>query len=267
MITFPNAKINLGLHVKEKRRDGYHELETAFYPIGIYDALELVPGKETQMHISGLEVEGENLCMSAYRALKQDFNLTDVEIYLHKNIPMGAGLGGGSADAAFFLNMLNKEANLGLSKSDLHNYARRLGADCSFFIQNKPCLAYGIGDVLQALDLDLSAYQIQVVYPGIAIPTAEAYAGVDIGQAEIPLEEVLRHPVEDWKYLLKNDFEKSVFKRHPILKQTKSELYAQGALYASMSGSGSALYGLFNVEQVLPQWQEPDFRVFNANML
>lgn len=263
MIVFPNAKINLGLHIKGRRADGYHELETAFYPIPVCDALEMVPGEETRMHSSGLEVEGENLCMKAYGILAREFSLPALDMYLHKVIPMGAGLGGGSADAAFFLRGINEWAGLGLSESRLYSYARKLGADCVFFLENRPMLARGIGDELSPLEMDLHDFRIQVIYPGISISTARAYSQVQVKTPETSLIEVLKLPVRAWKGRLINDFEKSVFEAFPQLEEIKERLYAGGAVYAAMSGSGSALFGIFEKDKVLPQWGHPAFTVFN----
>lgn len=266
MIQFPHAKINLGLHVTGRRSDGYHELETVFYPLGVHDALELVPAETTRMQVSGMPVEGENLCLKAYHLLKQDFDLPSVDIYLHKCIPMGAGLGGGSSDAAFFLRMLNTSAGLELSDTVLDDYARDLGADCPFFLKSKPMLARGIGDDLSPIALDLSAYHIQLIYPGFPISTAEAYKEVQVRTPVQSLDAVLARPIQQWRDTLVNDFETGVFLAFPQLKEIKKRLYAKGALYAAMSGSGSSVFGIFKKDTAWPVWEGEDFsryQVFN----
>lgn len=249
MVLFPNCKINLGLNVISKRADGYHDLETVFYPIALKDALEVIQANETSFHLSGLQVEGDaddNLCLKAYGLLKRDFNdLPPVSIHLHKAIPMGAGLGGGSADGAFMLTLLNKKFQLHLSEQQLIDYALQLGSDCPFFIINKPRFATGRGENLSPVQIDLSGYKIVLVHPGIHISTKEAFSNL---LPAIPLKripEIIKQPISTWKDELINDFEKNVFVQFPAIKEIKDRLYAEGALYASMTGSGSTVFGIF----------------------
>jgi 4-diphosphocytidyl-2-C-methyl-D-erythritol kinase len=253
LICYPNAKINLGLHVVEKRADGFHNIETVFYPIGWCDVLELVIDETRttglQFTHSGISIPGnagENLCERAYALIAQDYVLPAINAHLHKQVPIGAGLGGGSSDAAFFIRKLNELAELGLAWGELHHYARQLGADCSFFITNKPVIAEEKGDVYEALPLDLSNWNIVVVHPGIHVSTPDAYRLVTPKKPAIHLEEwMLKNPVAAWKENLINDFETSVFQKYPALKTLKEKMYDLGASYAAMSGSGSAVFGLF----------------------
>lgn len=251
MLTFPNAKINIGLNITEKRLDGYHNLETIFYPIELCDTLEFVKGEETKFSCSGLEIEGKldnNLIMKAYRLLKDDFDLPPINIHLHKNIPMGAGLGGGSADAAFMLKMLNDEFNLGLSSEVLQQKSAKLGADCAFFIENKPIFAKGIGNIFEPTTVNLAGYQIVLIKPNVHVSTAEAYGGCKPQRWDTSLEEVIKRPITEWRNCIFNDFEKTVFIAHPELAKIKEMLYNKGAIYAAMSGSGSTIYGIFDKE-------------------
>ncbi len=251
MIQFPNAKINLGLNVVSKRSDGFHNIESVFYPIALKDVLEftLSDNADTQLFNSGIQVDApkeSNLVYKAYQLLKQDFKLPNLDIYLHKNIPFGAGLGGGSADAAFMLKSLNTNFNLDISDTDLEKYAEKLGSDCVFFIQNKPVYAFEKGTVFEPVQLDLSAYYILLVKPETAVNTAQAYAGLKPKPSDTDIREIIKQAPSEWKNNLKNDFEQSVFLQHPELAQIKAELYKIGAVYASVSGSGSALYGIFD---------------------
>lgn len=255
MIVFPNSKINLGLRIINKREDGYHNLETVFYPIPLKDALEIIEAdneNSVQFTSSGLAVNGnetDNLCVKAYHLLKKDFsNLPSVKIHLHKNIPMGAGLGGGSGDAAFTLQLLNNQFKLNLSVPQLIEYALQLGSDCPFFIINKPCIGTGRGEILAEISLDLSMYNLIIVNPNIHINTGEAFNSLHLQKQNIPissLKEIIRQPIESWRHSLKNDFELPVFDKHPAIKKIKDTLYQKGAAYAAMSGSGSTVYGLF----------------------
>lgn len=264
MISFPNCKINLGLHILRKRSDGYHELETVFYPIGLTDVLEVIQNRngKTSVHLStsGVPVEGRptnNLCVRAYRLLQKDFPfLPPMLIHLHKVIPAGAGLGGGSANASFSLQMINEIAGLGLNQHQLLYYAAQLGSDCPFFIINKPCYATGRGEILEEFELDLSAYTIILVNPGIHVDTGVAFTGIVPAPPEYSIKEILQQPVSQWKYKLQNDFEKTVFKRYREIVDIKDSLYQQGAVYASMSGSGSTVYGIFEKETI-PQLTFP----------
>ena len=256
MVTFPNAKINLGLDVVEKRPDGYHNLETVFYPIPLQDILEITVTKEEDapdytftMHNAVFEGDnGDNLVVKAYKILAADYRMPKVNMALYKNIPTGAGLGGGSADAAFALKMLNEIAALGLDNSKLEEYAARLGADCAFFINNKPAYATGIGNILSPTTCDLAGYCMVIVKPEIHISTKDAYSLVRPAFPQTPLAEITQKPVAEWKGLMKNDFEKSVFAKHPSMEKIKERLYSMGAVYASMSGSGSAFFGIFDKE-------------------
>jgi 4-diphosphocytidyl-2-C-methyl-D-erythritol kinase len=249
MIIFPNAKINIGLNVIERRADGFHNIETIFYPIKINDALEIIESDELSVQSSGLEIPGrveDNLCIKGYRLLKSDFDIPPVKIHLHKHIPVGAGLGGGSADAAFFIRLLNQYFSLGLSDDRMMGYARQLGADCAFFIQNKPVFAFGRGDELEPVKLDLSNYKIVLVMPPVHVSTARAYGGVKPAAVQHSLMELVYQPVTEWKNYIKNDFEKSIFKDHPEIRGVKATLYEAGAIYASMSGSGASVFGIFD---------------------
>lgn len=262
MITFPNVKINLGLSITEKRPDGYHNLETVFYPVALEDALEVrtssatAPDRKFTLHQHGMEIAGtpeENLVVKAYQLLDKEFNLPPVEIHLYKHIPSGAGLGGGSSDAAFMLKLLNEHFQLNLSVSQLEAYAATLGADCAFFIRNKPTFAEGIGNIFSPIELSLSGYGIMIVKPDIFVSTREAFSNIHPKRPEHPIKEVIQRPVSEWKETLINDFEASVFPLHPAIEAIKQELYNQGAAYASMSGSGSSVFGLFAPEASLPE--------------
>lgn len=256
MIVYPNAKINLGLSVIRKREDGFHDIETLFVPVPeLKDILEIVPSEKLQMYQYGISFDGDpmdNLCVKAYKALARDFEIPPVEIYLHKNIPVGAGLGGGSSDAAHTLIALNEMFGLGLSKSVLAEYAAKLGSDCPFFVYNEPMFATGRGEILEKCNNIVTNFHIEVVTPDIFVSTKEAYAGVIPreklnGSSLLPLAEVLKMPVERWRECLVNDFEKSVFAEHPEIAAAKEAMYERGAVYASMSGSGSSVFGVFRV--------------------
>ena len=251
MLSFPNCKINLGLHILGKRDDGFHNLETVFFPVPFKDALELIPSTNTGIEFTatGLAVDGnaaDNLCVKAYHLLKKDFpEIPTIKIHLHKAIPLGAGLGGGSADAAFMLKLLNEKFKLNLSTDQLINYALQLGSDCPFFIINKPCLATGRGEMLEEIAVDLSAYKIVLINPGIHINTGWAFSNISPAQPARSIKEIIHQPVNTWKDELKNDFESAVFTAHPAIKEIKETLYSQGAVYAAMSGSGSTVFGIF----------------------
>lgn len=248
MITFPNAKINIGLNITERRADGYHNLETIFYPVKINDALEIMVSDKLSFQSSGLEIPGrmeDNLCVKGYHLLKKNYDLPPVAIHLHKHIPIGAGLGGGSADAAFFIKLLNQTFELGLTVDKMQDYARTLGADCAFFIENKPVFAFEKGDEFEPIKLDLSGYKIVLVMPPVQVSTAEAYRGVKPAIVKESLMELIYLPVAEWKKHIKNDFEESIFKNHAEIRGVKAALYEAGALYASMSGSGASVFGIF----------------------
>ena len=274
MITFPNAKINLGLNITEKRPDGYHNLETIFYPIPLEDALEACPRKEGpgsySLSQSGLSIEGDaenNLVVKAYKLLDETYHLPPVDIYLHKHIPSGAGLGGGSADAAFMLKLLNEKFNLALSIESMEDYAARLGADCAFFVRNQPTYAEGIGNIFSPVELSLAGWQLLLVKPNIFVSTRDAFARIRPRHPERNLRELINQPVESWKDSMINDFEESVFPQFPAIGDIKTELYHLGAVYASMSGSGSSVYGLFAPDAVLPDVDfGTDSQVFKLNL-
>ncbi len=261
MIVFPNAKINIGLNVVSKREDGFHNLETIFYPVKLADALEFAEAGDSRLTISGIQIDGapeNNLILKAYQLLKTDFNLPPLQFHLHKIIPFGAGLGGGSSDAAFTLKMLNDYYNLGLSAQQLESYASQIGADCPFFIQNKPTFATGIGNKFHDIELNLSNYEIVILKPNISVSTPEAYKNVIPRNPKFRLTQIIKTPVEDWKNLIVNDLEKSVFAKYPQIAELKQLLYDFGANYASMSGSGSAVFGIFrhlptNLENKIPE--------------
>lgn len=261
MLTFPNAKINLGLNITEKRPDGYHNLETVFYPIPIEDALEITelqgaPGEKFRLHQAGLEIAGEadnNLVVKAYKLLDEQFHLPPTDIHLFKHIPSGAGLGGGSADAAFMLKLLNEQFGLALTDDALEEYAARLGADCAFFIKNRPVYAEGIGNLFSPITLSLKGYRLWLVKPDIFVSTRDAFARIKPRRPQASLREIVKLPVEEWKACMVNDFEESVFPQFPAIGEIKEEMYRQGAVYASMSGSGSSVYGLFRADAEVPE--------------
>jgi len=253
MVSFPNAKINLGLNVTRKRDDGFHDIETVFYPVACCDALEVIAApNQDQPYIftsSGLKVDGnatDNLCIKAYQLLKKDFpSLPAVQIHLHKVIPMGAGLGGGSADAAFMLKLLDQKFKLQIDKEKLESYALQLGSDCPFFLTNKPCYATGRGELLEPVAVDLSSYSIVLINPGIHVNTGLAFSQLTPALPDHSLKEIILEPVTAWKDRVKNDFEKAVFAMHPAIGEVKDFLYEKSAVYASMSGSGSTVFGIF----------------------
>lgn len=255
MVVFPNCKINLGLHVLEKRSDGYHNLETIFLPLSLKDALEVntCPQKNSatdfDLSITGLPVPGEtdtNLCAKAWQLLKKDFpDIPALKMHLLKAIPAGGGLAGGSSDGAFTLMLLNQFFALGLSQHQLTDYALQLGSDCPFFIINKPCIATGRGEILNEISLDLSDYKIVVVYPNLHINTGWAFSQLNPAGKMRSLKDIVSQPVETWRQKLVNDFEEPVFHAHPALKKVKEHLYEAGAVYASMTGTGSCIFGIF----------------------
>ena len=273
MLVFPNAKLNLGLYVTERRSDGFHNLESVFLPLPWTDALELLPApagqQETSITLTGCPIPGNpatNLCVRAYELLKADFpQLPPAQLYLHKIVPIGAGLGGGSADAAFTLKAANELFGLNIPVAALENYARRLGSDCAFFIRNKPVLAVGKGDVFEDIDLNLSGAGCVVVYPNLHISTAEAYARITPRQPAHLLREALAQPVVTWRNTVSNDFETALTPAHPVLAEIKQQLYAAGADYASLSGSGSAVYGLWPIgQEITPMTWPAGFTVWHG---
>lgn len=300
MIEFPNAKINIGLNVVAKREDGYHDIETVFYPVLLQDALEiklmrpldpaqlrkrieaglmvqpddaflpfrLLPKKE-DFPCCSLEMTGnefpfkaaDNLVVKAYLMLQQDFDLPSIDIKLYKHIPSGAGLGGGSSDCAFMIKLLNRRFNLRMRESMMERYAARLGSDCAFFISNTPSIATGKGEILNPIGLSLKGYTILLVKPDVAVSTAEAYAGVTPHKPEISLADAVMRPVSEWRDCVFNDFEPSVFKKYPLLADIKQKLYDLGAEYAAMTGSGSTVYGIFSEPLDRPSELFPDMFV------
>ena len=255
MLTRPIAKINLGLNVVEKRPDGYHNLETVFYPVQIEDALEVYPMDpefpseyDCDLKVTNITIDGDeqrNLVVRAYNLLKADFpTLPRIHAHLYKGIPTQAGMGGGSSDCGFMITLLNQMFNLGLTDQQMIDYAARLGADCAFFILNRPCYAEGIGEKLQPIDLDLKGWYLSLVRPDIPVSTREAFALIKPHHPEVNCREVVKQPVESWRGALVNDFEGSVFAVHPELGAVKDRLYDLGATYAAMSGSGSTLFAL-----------------------
>jgi 4-diphosphocytidyl-2-C-methyl-D-erythritol kinase len=260
MLTFPNAKLNLGLYVTARRPDGYHTLESAFVPLPWCDALEVVPaatGQATSLALTGRPIPSNpatNLCLRAYELLKADFpQLPPAQLHLHKIVPIGAGLGGGSADAAFALKAVNAVFELGLADDNLESYARRLGADCAFFIRNQPVLAIEKGDVFEPLELNLKGTACAVIYPGLHISTAEAYGRITPRTPRHDLRTALAQPMPSWRETVSNDFEDALTPYHPVLGEIKQLLYVAGATYASLSGSGSAVYGLFPGYEAAPK--------------
>ena len=249
MISFPPCKINLGLRVVSKRPDGYHNIETCFYPLPWTDVLEIIPSDELLFSNSGLSVPGnqeDNLCLKAYRLLRNDFDLKPVRIHLHKVVPMGAGLGGGSSNGAHTLRMLNSIFDLQLNNDQLKQYASQLGSDCAFFIEDGAMIGTGRGEIMEKAMFDLKGKFVVIVKPEVHVSTAEAYAGVKPSGTVDQIKNVVeKNPLPTWKSLLKNDFEDSVFKKYPVIREVKEKLYHRGAVYASMSGSGSAVYGIF----------------------
>ena len=266
MIVFPNAKINIGLNVTEKRSDGFHNIESCFYPVGWSDALEITLDSVFSFESDGIVIPGnnaDNLCTKAYHMLSADYNLPPVKMHLLKAIHIGAGLGGGSADAAFAIKALNQQFDLKISFEKQLDYARRLGSDCAFFIRNEPAFCYEKGDVFEPIDLSLKGKWIVLVNPGLHISTVEAYAGIVPKRSEEDLRNLLKEPVENWKNGVKNDFEATLFVKYPLLEEIKTELYQQGTLYAAMSGSGSTLFGIFEKETDLKK-SFSDFNVWQG---
>lgn len=266
MISFPNAKINLGLNIISKREDGYHNIESIFYPVGCKDILEVIESTELLFQSSGIEIPGDstqNLCLKAYNLLKKDFDIPPVTIHLHKVIPIGAGLGGGSSDAAFTLKVLNNLFQLNISNKKLETYARLLGSDCAFFIENKPVFAMEKGDVFEDINLTLDSFFIVLVNPNIHISTAEAYAGITVNNTFPSPIDIIKNPMPKWKGELKNDFELSIAKKYPEIESIKNKLYSLGALYSAMTGSGSTVFGIFDK---LPELSFPkDYFVWHSN--
>lgn len=256
MLVFPNCKINLGLNIVKKRQDGYHDIETVFYPVNWCDALEIIELKDQAEPFvfseSGLVIQGkkeDNLIFKAWKLITEIKSIPAIKVHLHKNLPMGAGLGGGSADAAFFINLVNKKFDLHLSYLEKSELASKLGSDCSFFINNEPVLAIGKGNVFSPISIDLSNYYLLVVYPNIHSNTKNAYDGIVPKPPKTDLRSVIENePISEWKKHLVNDFEETVFIKYPQIKTLRDSFYENGALYACMSGSGSSVFGIFDKE-------------------
>ncbi len=250
MISFPNCKINLGLSVVEKRTDGFHDIETVFYPLKLCDVIEIIISQDNKsdFQISGIPINGNsdtNLCIKTYELLKTKFNLHDVQIHLHKNIPVGAGLGGGSSDAVFTMKLLNELFLLQLSEAEQINYSKKIGSDCAFFVNNSPVFAYEKGDKFEAIDINLKEYYLVLVKPNVSVDTSFAYSKIIAKKPKNSIKEIIKLPISEWKQFLKNDFEDVIFEEFPEIEKVKNQLYDLGAIYSSMSGSGSVVYGIF----------------------
>jgi 4-diphosphocytidyl-2-C-methyl-D-erythritol kinase len=264
MISFPHAKINLGLSIISKRQDGFHNLETIFYPLAIREALEIIPSDYTKIILSGLKIgciSEDNLVLRAFGIVKKNYpTVSQLEIHLHKAIPMGAGLGGGSSDAAEMILLMNSYFNLQIPTKEMNDFAAEMGSDCPFFLQSDPCFARGRGEILEPIKLDLSRYSIILVHPEIQIKTAWAYSRIKPAKRGHDLKESILQPVQSWPDLIHNDFESPVFEEYPQLRKIKEELYAAGALYAAMTGSGSTIFGIFEKSE-LPAIAFPNIRL------
>jgi 4-diphosphocytidyl-2-C-methyl-D-erythritol kinase len=249
MIIFPNIKINIGLNIVSRREDGYHNIETVFFPINYHDILEILDSDKFESINTGIAIDcpaEENLCVKAFNILQKEYVLPPVKIILHKIVPFGTGLGAGSSNAAHTLILLNNKFNLNISKQELINKASKIGADCAFFIKNTPVFAEGIGNIFTDISLDLTNHYLVLCFPGISVSTPEAYAGCVPHKPEKSLKELVKLPLNQWEKSIKNDFEAKVFQKYNILAEIKQELYDFGAIYAQMSGSGSAIFGIFN---------------------
>lgn len=259
MILYPSAKINIGLNIVEKRSDGYHELETLMIPIPLFDILEIIPQHQFEWKQSGLLIDGNdehNLCLKAFRLIQEEYGIGNVYMHLRKQIPMGAGLGGGSADAAYVIKGLNESFHLNISPEKQKELSAQLGSDCPFFIEHSAQLATGRGEILKTIDVKLIGYYLVLIKPEVHINTTQAYSGVYISGEKGKLERDIQLPVTEWKHFIKNDFEQHIFRLHPELEAIKHTFYDKGALYASMSGSGSAMYGIFK--------EKPDFDIVQS---
>ena len=248
MLLYPNAKINLGLNIVARRPDGYHDIETIFYPIPLQDALEVTAADHFSFRLSGNQLDcaaGDNLVIRVLKMLEADYRLPELDIHLFKHIPSGAGLGGGSSDAAFMMKLLNEQFSLGMTEDEMEQRLATLGADCPFFVRNRPVFATGIGNVFTPISVDLSGWTLVLVKPDVHVSTRDAYSSVQPARPDMSLTEIARRPVEEWQQLMRNDFEVSVFPRYPEIAAIKDLLLDLGAVYAAMSGSGSAVYGLF----------------------
>jgi 4-diphosphocytidyl-2-C-methyl-D-erythritol kinase len=249
MICFPNIKINIGLDIISRRDDGYHNIETVFIPVPYNDILEILPSEKFELINEGIQIDcpvEKNLCYKAYKILEEQYKIPPVKIILYKNVPFGTGLGSGSSDAAHTLILLNKIFNLCIGEEKLLELASKLGADCAFFIMNKPVIASGVGNVFKEINIDFAGKYLLLCLPNISVNTANAYKNCKPSIPLHSLEELIKLPLSEWKNDIKNDFENTVFADFPVLNEIKKELYKNGAIYAQMSGSGSAVYGIFN---------------------
>lgn len=266
MVSFPNVKINLGLNIVEKRYDGYHNIESVFYPIQYNDILEILKSDKFEFINTGIKIDcsiEQNLCYKAWKLIDNEYNIGPVKIILHKNVPYGSGLGAGSSDAAFTIMLLNNLFNLKLSEEEQIKTASKLGADCAFFIKNKPILAIEKGDIFRNIEISLKDYYIVLCLPNISVKTAEAYSNCIPRKPDISIPEILKMDIHCWKNYLKNDFEDTVFVKYPKLKKIKEELYNNGSIIALMSGSGSVVYGIFDDEpKNLKLNFECDYKIF-----
>ncbi|NOQ74411.1 MAG: 4-(cytidine 5'-diphospho)-2-C-methyl-D-erythritol kinase [Crocinitomix sp.] len=254
MVIFPGCKINIGLNITGKRPDGYHKIESIFYPLELSDILEIVPNKNFSINITGLSIKGDpedNLIFKAYSLLKVKYNLPPVKIHLHKVVPMGAGLGGGSADGAATLILLNDLFDLKIKNEQLELYADSLGSDCAFFIRNTPAYVKGKGEIIHPIEVNLKGKYIYLINPQIHISTSEAFAGIVPTQQKLNVKECIGQDQKSWQTNIKNDFETTIFPNYPTLAEIKKKLYSNGALYASMTGTGSSVYGIFNKKPAL----------------
>ncbi|MCF8377987.1 MAG: 4-(cytidine 5'-diphospho)-2-C-methyl-D-erythritol kinase [Bacteroidales bacterium] len=248
MITFPNAKINLGLSITEKREDGFHNIRTLMLPTSLLDALEFVEAKKDSFSLSGINIPGdpgENLVMKALNLVRKKYEIPQLKVHLHKNIAAGSGLGGGSSDASFMIKMLNDYFKLGMDVSEMQKIAATLGSDCSFFIKNTPQIATGRGEILEEIEFRLPSGYLYIFRPDFSISTQNAYSGIAINQNPPSIERLIRNDISDWKHSIFNEFERKIFEQFPAMKSIKSAIYQSGAIYASMSGSGSAIYGIY----------------------
>lgn len=267
MISFPNAKINLGLRITKKREDGFHDLESVFYPVPWREALEIIPSPAFGFNSTGISIPPAskgNLCEQAFYLLKKDFSLPEIDIHLYKNIPIGAGLGGGSADAAFTIRLINDLFKLELSEMQMENYAAQLGSDCPFFVRNQVRFCYGKGDQFEDIPLSLKGKFILLIYPQLLITTKEAYAEVVPQKPVEDLRALVQAPFSEWPDRIVNDFEKFLFPKYPILSELKAWHYQNGAFYSSMTGSGSVVYGLYEERKNQHVFKKEGFEVLGA---
>jgi len=268
MVVFPNAKINIGLAITGKRGDGYHNIESCFYPVGWCDALEAVESDALSFVSSGIPIPGklaDNLCVKAYKIVRRSYDIPPVSIHLHKMIPIGAGLGGGSSDGTFMIRLLNDLFGLGMDEGEMESLALELGSDCPFFIRNKARFVSGRGEIFSDIRLPLESGTMVIVNPGVAISTGEAYSGIKTYSPTGKLKPALENSaVADWKDAVGNDFEAPIFGRHPEIRSIKEKLYEMGALYASMSGSGASVYGIFPAEANAREWFPASYSVWEG---